>query len=59
MDQDFLNQCQKVANRSFIPEDSARDLFLKLYDLLVFATPTDRTKAVKMPVDVYDLGVDF
>lgn len=59
MDQDFLDQCTQVANRSFIAEDSARDLFLKLYDLLVFATPTDRKKSVKMLSDVYDLGIDF
>lgn len=59
MDQDFLEQCSQVASRNYIPEDSARDLFLKLYDLLVFANPIDRTKAVKMLVDVYDLGIDF
>lgn len=55
MDQEFLDQCSEVACRSYIPEDSARDLFLKLYDLLVFASATDRHKAVRMLVAAYDL----
>ena len=59
MDQDFLNQCTEVASRSYIPEDSARDLFLKMYDLLVFASPIDREKSVKMLIDVYGLDNPF
>ena len=55
MDQGFLEDVQQVASRSYIPEDSSRDLFLKLYDLLVFASPTDRHKAVRMLVAAYDL----
>jgi hypothetical protein len=55
MDQDLLDQCTEVAGRSYIPEDSGRDLFLKLYDLLVFASPHDRYAAVRMLVAAYDL----
>jgi hypothetical protein len=56
---DIIDHCSEIASRSYIPEDSARDLFLKLYDLFVFASPTDRHKAVRMLIAAYDLpGVD-
>ena len=54
-DLDLMEQCEQVACRSYIPEDTGRDLFLKLYDLLVFASPHDRYAAVRMLVAAYDL----
>jgi hypothetical protein len=41
--------------RSSIEEDTAKKLFLKMYEDLVFATPSDRHKAVRMLVAAYDL----
>ena len=41
--------------RSRIPEDDVRDLFLQLYNTLVWATPDKRRSAVRALIAAYNL----
>lgn len=45
--------------RSRIPEDNARDLFLDLYNVLVWAKLEDRQKAIQMVSAAYGLTNPF